>query len=682
MSDIVSPLLQWLNDHPQLAGLVTFVISAGESVAIIGTIVPGSIMMTALGALAGAGVISLWATIFWAILGAIVGDGISYWIGYYFKRQLPSVWPFRNYPGFLQGGEQFFHKYGSMSVFIGRFVGPVRALVPMVAGMLGMKPLQFTIANVTSAIGWAPAYMLPGILLGAASSELPPDIAVHVILVLLLIVLFILLCLWFIYKLFQLIHNQTSQLQNCIWQGLNNSPYFSPMTTLLKYHHSTKAPGQLFLAFFFLITSILFISLALYVKFHGPATITINDAMFHLFRGMSIRSDSLDALMINITLLGQKQVILPVVMVLFAWLLLCKRWRAAFHALALGIFSAGSIFVIKNLLQSPRPWGILDNAETFSMPSGHTTLATTVYFGIAFLVASGVRAKRHWPIYSLAFIITLAVGISRLYLGAHWFMDVLGAWLLSAALLMLIIISYQREIEKPINPFSILLVSLLTLCVTFTYYHHKHFAQLKQSYAQLNWPTETMTMQDWWQKNNAMPAYRVSLFGFPSEQINIEWVGDLEQIRQSLLKEGWSKPPARDWISTLHRLADISSTQYLPMVSPQYLDQKPALILTRPSRNGKNTLVIRLWNANRTISETQSNLLVGVVGFVPRSYSWLFKKQGTEFMRIDPMLIFPNKTAMGEWQWKIITMNIKAGSQVSTQKIILIRQNKTAHRKK
>jgi membrane protein DedA with SNARE-associated domain len=98
MQDIVGPLLQWLNANPNMAGLVTFIISAAESVAIIGTIVPGTIMMTALGALAGAGVIPLWQTIFWAILGAVVGDGISYWMGHYFKDRLPSLWPFRNNP--------------------------------------------------------------------------------------------------------------------------------------------------------------------------------------------------------------------------------------------------------------------------------------------------------------------------------------------------------------------------------------------------------------------------------------------------------------------------------------------------------------------------------------------------------------------------------------------------------
>src|SRR5690242_10540699 len=115
MTDIVSPLLQWLNANPEWAGMATFMISAAESVAIIGTLVPGSITMTAIGALAGAGIIPLWATILWAILGAIVGDGISYWIGHYFKNGLRKIWPFKNNLVLLKHGERFVHKHGVMS---------------------------------------------------------------------------------------------------------------------------------------------------------------------------------------------------------------------------------------------------------------------------------------------------------------------------------------------------------------------------------------------------------------------------------------------------------------------------------------------------------------------------------------------------------------------------------------
>lgn len=668
MTDIVAPILGWLNAHPHLAGLATFVISASESVAIIGTIVPGSIMMTAIGTLAGAGIIPLWQAIIWAILGAIAGDGISYWFGYTFKHRLPYWWPFRTYPLLLKTGEKFFHKYGPMSVFIGRFVGPVRALVPMVAGMLGMPPLRFMVANILSAIGWAPAYMLPGIILGAAAQELPPDIGIRIILVTLLIVLFCLLCFWFIYKLLCLIYRQTIQLQTKIWGKLKKSQYFSWITHLLRHHSPHKSRGQLNLAFYLGLSTFLFIVLAFYVKYQGPGTLLINDAVFHLFRG--IRSPRYDDVFLNIMLLGQKEVILPVVIALFGWLIIKKRWRAAFHALALGFLAAASIFVVKNIIQTPRPWGIVQNLNeaSFSMPSGHTTLATTLFMGLAFLMARSMRSNFRWPIYTVALLITLAVGIARLYLGAHWFTDVLGGWLLSTAILILVIISYQREKTNRINPISIFLVCLITLSITFSYFHAKHFNKLYASYKQLEWPSAVLAMNEWWINNDALSAYRVSLFGFPSQPINIEWEGNLATIKATLLANGWQKPPARDFISTLHRISDVGSGEYLPLVSPQYLDRTPALTLTHKEPDAKNLLVIRLWNANRTIKETQHILWVGVVNRIPRSYSWLYKKNPSN-IPVSAALVFQTGTGMVNWQSKILPRE--------KQQILLIRDHQS-----
>jgi len=682
MSDIVGPLLESLNAHPELAGLVTFFISAAESVAIIGTIVPGSITMTAIGALAGAGIIPLWGTLLWAILGAIVGDGISYWIGYHFKDRLPHLWPFRKHPNLLKTGELFFLKYGSMSVFIGRFVGPVRALVPLVAGMLGMRPIKFLIANIASAIGWAPAYMLPGILLGAVALELPPDIAIHVAMVFLFIVLLILLCLWFIYKLFQLIQNQTDQLKNWIWNKLKHSRYFSTATVFLGHYDAKKTHGQLRLALYFILISLLFLGLVCYVKAKGAANIAVNDALFHLFRG--IRTETIDTWMLNITLLGQKQIILPAVGVFFICLLIYRRYWTAVHALALGILAGGAVLITKHIIKSPRPWGILQNPDTYSMPSGHTTLATTVFMGLALLIAMAFTPRRRWPLYSVAVLISLAVGISRLYLGAHWFTDVLASWLLSATLLIIIIISFRHRPEKYINPLIIFCISLLVLTATYSVYHYRYFTQTQIAYTELNWPTLSISMKNWWEKDDLIPSFRSSLFGFHSQYINIEWVGNLDKIRGSLQKEGWSKPPVRNWISTIHRLADVSSSEYLPMVSPQYLDKKPALILTRyieDVHQQKKLLVIRLWDANRFISDSHSNLWVGIVAIVPRSYSWLFLNHAQKDVYLDPALIFPNKTGSGDWQWKTITVN-HGTKKLIAHKIILIRESKFVHKKK
>ena len=672
MSDLVSTLLQWLNANPEWALFATFIISAAESVAIIGTIVPGSVTMTAIGTLAGAGIIPLWATIFWAMLGAIVGDSISYFIGHHFKARLHQLWPFKNNPGILERGERFVHKYGVMSVFIGRFVGPVRALVPLVAGMFGMKPRQFAIANIASAIGWAPAYMLPGILLGAGSLELPPDIALHVILVLFLIILFIVLCIWSIYKILQLIHQQTFQIQTWMWQHLKRSPLLAPATILLKHHQPDKPNGQLNLCLYFLLTSTLLICLALYVKYTGAANLVINDALFHLFRG--IRQPAADNIMLNLSLLGQKQVILPVVVILFGWLLLCKRWRLAVHVISLGILAAGSVFVMKQLIQSPRPWGIAFSPETFSMPSGHTTLATTLYFGFGFLLASSCRPSRRWPIYLLTSLLVFAIALSRLYLNAHWFTDVLSAWLLSASLLIFICIAYQRHAEKPINPISLFLVCFLGLTATFSFYHHQYFKQLTANYAPIHLPTTALSPDVWWKNNHSLPAYRTSLFGFPSNRINLEWVGELEKIRKTLVAAGWTKPPVRNWVSTLHRIADISSTQYLPLISPQYLDKKPALILTRSASDGKYLFVIRLWDSNCVMKDAGTPLWVGIISLVPRSYSWLTKKHTGEIV-VHQDFIFPDQKALQRWETKLVTLKkMTSKNRLIEQKIILIKQ--------
>lgn len=669
MSDIVSPILQWLNANPHLSGLATFVISAGESVAVIGTLVPGSIMMTAIGALAGAGVIPFWPTIIWAILGAIVGDQISYWIGHYFKDRLRKIWPFRTHPTLLRSGEVFFYKYGAMSVFVGRFVGPVRALVPVVAGMLGMRPLIFTIANVTSAIGWAPVYMLPGLLLGAAALELPPDIAVHVMLVFLLIILFALLCLWFIYKLLQLFNAKTDHVQTRIWNQLKTSPRLQYITTVLNHYNPRQEHGQLNLFFYAGFISVIFLVLAFWVKLHGANNLIVNDAMYHLSRGL--RTPKIDSIMLYITLLGEKTILLPVMAVLTAWLFIRKRPRAAIHVILLAVLAGISITLLKNVFHSPRPSGIPLASDIFSMPSGHTTLATLFYAGLALILGRNAPKTIRGCLFLIAILMIGIIGASRVYLGAHWLTDVFTGVLLGSLLLMLVTLSYLRRYEKPIAPFGFLLVFLLSFASVYgIVYRHQTFDRLIASYEPLPHPIVKVGITDWWQAQSQLPTYRVSLYGFPADRINLQWVGDLNTIHASLAAQGWSRPPARDLISTLHRLADIQSTQYLPLVSPQYLDRRPSLILARQNNN-KGLLVIRLWDTKQVIAETGLTVWVGTVSEVPRAYSWLTQSSPGE-LQIDPKLVFP--AAQTQWNWKMITVKHNAHHH-SDQTILLIRAN-------
>jgi undecaprenyl-diphosphatase len=136
---------------------------------------------------------------------------MSFWLGRHFQDRLRGFWPFSRHPRALQQGIDFFQKYGGKSVAIGRFFGPVRAIIPLVAGMLGMSPWRFLMANLLSAMAWAPAYLLPGVVLGA-SLELASEVALRLVMLLLLL----LVSLWLAYHLvrwiYRIIHPYTSRI--------------------------------------------------------------------------------------------------------------------------------------------------------------------------------------------------------------------------------------------------------------------------------------------------------------------------------------------------------------------------------------------------------------------------------------------------------------------------------------
>ena len=107
-----------------------------------------------------------------SVAGATLGDFISYGIGYRFGPVLETHWPFVGHQHLLAEGHALFEKHGALSIFVGRFLGPVRAVVPLVAGSLQMPIERFLIANIVSAIIWAPAVVFVGWLTATAIAGL------------------------------------------------------------------------------------------------------------------------------------------------------------------------------------------------------------------------------------------------------------------------------------------------------------------------------------------------------------------------------------------------------------------------------------------------------------------------------------------------------------------------------
>jgi membrane protein DedA with SNARE-associated domain len=166
MEHLTHTVLDLIRAHPDLAALLIGATAFAESFALISFLVPGTTILVAAGTLVTKGVLDPVTTASAAAVGAILGDAISYWIGLAFGRGLPNHWPFRTHRHTLERGVHFFEKYGWASVFIGRFFGPLRAFVPLVAGMCRMPVVPFYSANIISAVIWAPALLYSGYLIG------------------------------------------------------------------------------------------------------------------------------------------------------------------------------------------------------------------------------------------------------------------------------------------------------------------------------------------------------------------------------------------------------------------------------------------------------------------------------------------------------------------------------------
>jgi membrane protein DedA with SNARE-associated domain len=166
METIVQPTLDFISANSGWAFPVMFITSFGESFAFVSLLFPGTSILIVAGTLMSAGSLPYWPVVAGAIIGAVLGDSVSFWLGHRYGGGIGRIWPFTRNPDLLPGGIRFFGKHGGKSVFIGRFFGPIRAVIPLAAGIMRMPRGRFWFANITSALVWAPMLLLVGDAVG------------------------------------------------------------------------------------------------------------------------------------------------------------------------------------------------------------------------------------------------------------------------------------------------------------------------------------------------------------------------------------------------------------------------------------------------------------------------------------------------------------------------------------
>lgn len=159
---IVHDFVEFVRNHETWALPIVFALAFGESLAFISLLIPAWGALVAIGALIGQSGISFWPICLAGALGAAFGDWLSYWVGLKLEYSVQHIWPLSRHPDLIPRGEAFVKRWGVLGIFIGRFFGPLRASVPLVAGIFEMPYWRFQFANFTSAVVWAAVLLTLG----------------------------------------------------------------------------------------------------------------------------------------------------------------------------------------------------------------------------------------------------------------------------------------------------------------------------------------------------------------------------------------------------------------------------------------------------------------------------------------------------------------------------------------
>ena len=138
----IDTLLPAIEHFRMLGYWAVLLVSLLESLAFVGVVVPGAVFVVLAGSLAAKGYFDLGDLVWFASAGAILGDGISFRMGkggHIRFREENRIFK----PVLLEKGKEFFARHGGKSIFLGRFVGLIRAVIPFVAGMSGMEARRF-----------------------------------------------------------------------------------------------------------------------------------------------------------------------------------------------------------------------------------------------------------------------------------------------------------------------------------------------------------------------------------------------------------------------------------------------------------------------------------------------------------------------------------------------------------
>ncbi|MEB0041080.1 MULTISPECIES: bifunctional DedA family/phosphatase PAP2 family protein [unclassified Pseudomonas] len=414
----------WLTANPSWLGVAIFLVACFECLAIAGLIVPGTVIMFAVAVLAGSGALSLGETLLLGFAGGLAGDILSYFLGRRFHQNIRRLPGLRHHPEWIGRAELYFQRYGIASLLVGRFIGPLRPMLPMVAGMFDMPFLRFAAVSLIAAAGWSVVYLLPGWATGAAIRLPLPE------------------GFW--------------PQAGIVGAGL---------AVLLGFSIHASVGGKRYATTWISALSLVML-IGLFIGW--PYLAHFDQGLMTLVQ--EHRSAAADPFAVMITRLGDFRTQAVIAALLLGLLLVLRQWRQATFALGVILGSALVNTFVKWAAARARPEVLLDPLTSYSMPSGHSSGAFAIFMALAVLAGRGqpLRFRLTWLL--VGSIPALSIAMSRVYLGVHWPTDVLAGAMLAFCMCAASLTLVQRKEPLQAMPTKVWWVILPSLVAVYGFF--------------------------------------------------------------------------------------------------------------------------------------------------------------------------------------------------------------------
>ena len=616
---LLTSVVAFSRAHRELAYGLILLVSLLEALPVIGAFIPGDAIILGVSALVPTGALGLWPLMIAATLGAILGDGLSFWLGRHYRESVVSHWPFNRHPRIVLRGEQFLRRHGGKSVFIARFTPGVRGIVPTLAGTLRMRPRRFYVMNVLSALCWGPVHILAGVAIGATLAVLGAVAGRLAVLVGVLVV-FLGLVVW-------ITRYGLKRLPGVIAAGQERVRVWAQErdTWLARALLSILDPARKELPGLALLGAILVGSLWLFLGvlqdvLTGDPLVRANQAVFHFLQ--SLRTEWFDHVMVVVTELGDAQVVIAVGLALVLWFALRRNWRGAAHAAGVVGLSIALTLLVDALPHIAQVNPLDLRRSAFAFPGGHSAANAALYGFLAMVVAWELPTRWKLLAVSLVAILVAAIAFSRVYLGARWLSGVLAGIAFGTAWAAFLAIAYLRRNPPPVRAGGLCAFAGTVLLVVGVMHVERSYGADMRRYA-VQEHTQAMSWARWWRSGwSELAARRLNLLGEERAPLTFQWAGSDVRLARDLAAHGWSAPvpwtprSALAWLRPHVRLASLPVLPRLENGRPQ------ALVRILPLGGGAGTsrLVLRLWKSNLRLTTPGGTIVPVFVGMVQEQH--------------------------------------------------------------